>query len=131
MMRICPGSEAWRDPMNRACVSFAPLVLVLLVGGSSAQDAGARAASPWVAEKVKAVVAADNPWSAAAAFHELFAVAGANGLAALREFPHDSIAIQAAWEEVARTLPKTVDKSDLSLRPDLRKLSWFIGFLEG
>jgi hypothetical protein len=41
---------------------------------------------------------------------------------------HDSIALQAAWEEVTLTVPV---KPKVVVRPDRQKLDWFLGFLEG
>lgn len=63
------------------------------------------------------------------AYRSLFSASGTNGLARLRCSRDDSIAIQAAWEEVALTIPEAEDPQ--IYRPDKEKLNWFIGFLEG
>ena len=62
-------------------------------------------------------------------YRSLFAAAGATGLSTLRTIPDDSIAIQAAWESVVVTVP--VELSNEPIRLDGKKLSWFLGFLEG
>jgi hypothetical protein len=61
-------------------------------------------------------------------FRALFKAAGAEGLPALKLHRHDSIALQAAWEEVTLTVP---EKPLQVIRPNSNKLHWFLGFLEG
>jgi hypothetical protein len=86
-----------------------------------------------VEEIVKAVVAAKDPHDAAEQYHALFRAAGTKGLAALPSSPHDSIAIQAAWQEVNVTLPEKNpdDGNPVVFRPNSDKLNRFFGFLEG
>jgi hypothetical protein len=59
----------------------------------------------------------------------LFGKVGADGIRRLQADTHDGIAIQAAWEEVALTVPEK--EPERSVRPDRHKLDWFLGFLEG
>src|SRR5262249_25475939 len=58
----------------------------------------------------------------------LFKAAGVTGLPALKRHRNDSIAIQAAWEEVTLTVPEMPERA---VRLDGQKLRWFLGFLEG
>jgi hypothetical protein len=111
---------------------FALAVAVLIPGLALAEDEPAPDHRS-VEEIVKAVIAAQNPFAAAEQYKALFTAAGAKGLAALRSLPHDSIAIQAAWQEVNLTLPeKNLDDGNpVVFRPDRDKLNWFFGFLEG
>jgi hypothetical protein len=111
---------------------FVPFVASLLV----APVAGGDPAPPdhrSVAEIVQAVVGAEGPFAAAEQYRALFLAAGAKGLADLKLSPHDSIAIQAAWQEVNVTLPakNPEDGNPVVFRPDRDKLNRFFGFLEG
>jgi hypothetical protein len=67
--------------------------------------------------------------SVSGAYAALFKKAGDAGLPALQTGKNDSIAIQAAWHEVALTVPEEMPVEQI--RPNQRKLDWFIGFLEG
>jgi len=60
-------------------------------------------------------------------FRSLFANSADIELLALHE--NDSIAVQAMWERVDRTLP--VDPGDESFRPNPERMSEFLGFLRG
>ncbi len=79
-------------------------------------------------KKVQAVLAADEPRTAAERYGELFNSLTNDGLKKLQEHSNDTIAIQAAWEEIERSLPRNPDKE---VRPDRDKLTRFLGFLEG
>lgn len=88
-----------------------------------------RAASSAQEEKlVKEILAANDPSSAATEFGALFKWAGADGLRRLMMNSSDTIAVQAAWEEVELTVP---EKPERTVRPDRDKLAKFLGFLEG
>src|SRR6202035_5230105 len=87
---------------------FASLVAVFLAGPVAAEDTPAPDRRS-VEEIVKAVVSADGPSHAAEQYKALFAAAGAKGLGDLRLSLHESIAIQAAWQEVNLTLPERFD----------------------
>jgi hypothetical protein len=70
-------------------------------------------------------------WSheAEESYRALFAACGQSELSALRRSEDDSIAIQAAWREIALTIPE--ENGPQVYRPDKDKLRWFLGFLEG
>src|ERR1700752_2929558 len=55
---------------------------------------------------VQAIVAARDAFWAAEGYRELFESAKADDLRRLKTHTSDTIAIQAAWEEVERTVPK-------------------------
>ncbi|MFT3880271.1 MAG: hypothetical protein QM703_11490 [Gemmatales bacterium] len=65
-------------------------------------------------------------------FRELFKKVGVEGLRKLQSHPDDSIALQAAWEEVELTIPLEYDSKVYRQRHriDSKKLEWFLGFLE-
>jgi hypothetical protein len=72
------------------------------------------------------------------AYARLFSAVGVGGIAKLQNQLNDSIALQAAWEEVAESLPDERQADRLQgdgpwhpLRPDQNKLHWFLGFLQG
>jgi hypothetical protein len=62
-------------------------------------------------------------------YQTLFRKIGPDDLAKLRMHQNDGIALQAAWQEVALTVPEKEPKK--AVRPDPQKLAWFLGFLEG
>jgi hypothetical protein len=117
--------------MRRSRVSYSAFLVLCLAAGTFAQDARTKAAGPGIEEKINAVLAADDPESAAERFTALFAAAGESGLAELRKSAHDSIAIQAAWEQVVRTVPKTTESMNPPYRLNREKLRQFLEFLEG
>lgn len=65
---------------------------------------------------------------ASEAYKALFKLVGSAGLSGLQTTRNDSIAIQAAWQEV--TLSAT-DNAGKDGPHDRQKLDWFVGFLEG
>jgi len=67
--------------------------------------------------------------SASEAYAALFKKSGQAGIRQLQSSSIDSIALQAAWQEVALTVPE--GEPAQTERPDRQKLSWFLGFLEG
>jgi len=73
---------------------------------------------------------AKYPYDAEPLYRALFAKAGAAGLPELQRSPIDSVAIQAAWEEVTLTVPVQQAEGG-AYRPDQDRLQWFLGFLEG
>lgn len=79
-------------------------------------------------EQIEAILAAKDPSDAATRYGPLFKSAKVDGLRRLQMIANDTIAIQAAWEEVELTVP---DKPDRKVRPDHAKLARFLGFLEG
>jgi hypothetical protein len=88
-----------------------------------------RAASALEEEKkAKAILDAAGPTHAAKAYSELFKAATEKDLRRLQMHPSDTIAIQAAWEEVERTLPTNPEQV---VRPARDRLARFLGFLEG
>ena len=103
----------------------APAQQESVAGGTAQGGAGATANE----KLVKGVFAATDPAEATVAYHRLFTQIGFDGVRGLQTSPNDSIAIQAAWEEVALTVPEKEGKNQY--RPDRHKLDWFLGFLEG
>jgi len=95
-------------------------------GGGGAQD-------DWPAADQKLihrVSSAAYPTEAAEAYGKLFKQIGRDGIRRLQAHPSDSIAIQAAWEEVAFTVPEK-KKAGQTFHPDRNTLNWFLGFLQG
>jgi hypothetical protein len=113
--------------MKRFSCALSALLVLLVPNDASPEDAVRQV----IEEKIDAVLRADEPAKAAEHYHDLFVASGAKGLSELKQSPHDSIAIQAAWQEVALTVPESVDEGNPVFRPDRGKLNWFLGFLEG
>lgn len=65
---------------------------------------------------------------AASLYRSLFEAAGKDGLSALKRSRYDSIAIQAAWEEVTLSVPEKEGPG--VYHPDKDKLNRFLEFLE-
>jgi len=99
-----------------------------LISSSSgrAQGGGLPAADE---KLIQEILACDDPLKTSEAYRQLFNNVGAAGIQRLQTDPNDSIAIQAAWEAVALTVPK--EDGERAFRPDRHKLDWFLGFLEG
>jgi hypothetical protein len=90
--------------------------------------------SPDVEKQIQKILAAQYPYDTdtpgfVSSYVKLFKSIGPEGLRKLQTYPHESIAIQAAWEEVALTVPEK--DSGQVVRPDRPKLDWFLGFVEG
>jgi hypothetical protein len=89
-----------------------------------------------VEKQIREILAADNPFEldfisplkGKPNYRSLFDSAGRAGIRRLVCHDHDSIAIQAAWEEVALTVAE--GQLPTTARPDQQKLNWFVGFLE-
>jgi hypothetical protein len=109
------------------CALCAFLLSFLFTSNAFPQESLSRPDGRAIEGKIDGVLRARGGSEAAACYRDLFVAAGVNGLSELKRSPHDSIAIQAAWEEVARTVPDT----GIDLRPDGGKLNWFVGFFEG
>ena len=77
---------------------------------------------------IKKVAGADDGYRASSAYRELFSAAGREGISGLKRDSDESIAIQAAWEEVRLTVPEK--QGPKVYRPKKDKLVWFVGFLE-
>lgn len=75
------------------------------------------------------VINAKDSVKVATLYRSLFTVAGNDGLSALKRSRYDSIAIQAAWEELTLFLPEM--KVMKVYRLDKDKLNRFLGFVEG
>jgi len=97
---LCPWARADEQPTNKAIES-----------------------------KVQDVLRATDLFRAGEAFRALFQAAGDAGLGQLKLHPHDTIALQSAWQQVSLTIPK--GKPEPEVRPNRRELDQFIGFLEG
>jgi hypothetical protein len=87
----------------------------------------------WRKEIDQAAAILDGPlqYDGVSCFHELFKKVGVAGLPELQQSPHDSIAVQAAWQELAMTVPDFEKEVPSDFRVDRAKLNWFLGFLEG
>jgi hypothetical protein len=68
-------------------------------------------------------------YQVAKAYRTLFKKVGPDGIRELQAHSNDAIAIQAAWQQVALTIPEKEPRENV--RPDADKLYWFLGFLEG
>jgi hypothetical protein len=79
-------------------------------------------------KQVRTILAAEDWSGATSGYRALFKATSAEGLRRLQMNASDTIALQAAWEQVERTMPA---KPDRAARPDREKLAWFLGFLEG
>jgi hypothetical protein len=100
-----------------------------LASPGSCEDPPSKSASAAEEEKrVQAILAADSPDVALRGYTALFRSTKAERLRHLQMTASDTIAVQAAWEEIERTIPENPDRV---VRPDRDKLARFIGFLEG
>ncbi len=97
---------------------------------ATAGDPNGRVGEPDLDVAIKAVGDARDAFNGWKAYKALFRTAGASRLANLEALPNDSIAIQAAWQEVAQTVPERGSGVDVR-RPRRAKLDWFVGFFEG
>lgn len=101
-------------------------LLVCLASGVASLDASD---DDMINTIVKRLAEVDDPSEYPRLYRSLFSAAGADGLARLQTLPHDSVAIQSAWEAVTLTVP--IESGNAVYRPDARKLNWFLGFLQG
>jgi hypothetical protein len=101
---------------------------------SDSDEAEAKTLPSDVEKQVQAILAAKDPHELGNGhFHSkryrtLFRKVGPSGIRRLENHPNDGIALQAAWEAVALTVP---EQSKHGVRPDSHRLAWFIGFVEG
>src|SRR5262245_15020188 len=77
-----------------------------------------------VEKLIQEAVSATGFGAPATQYRALFAAVGKQGLFDLQSSPHDSIAIQAAWEEV--TLSVSEDDGPSGYHLDPSKLRWFL-----
>jgi hypothetical protein len=133
------GMAALTRALRIAVVFLAAFAVLCWITGCSPRT-GAPPSEPLAEEKgadpnpaagidklVRAVVAAKNWDNAAAAYRELLGAASNADLQRLKRGPSDSVAVQAAWEEVERSLPVAPART---VRPERDRLARFIGFLE-
>jgi hypothetical protein len=96
-------------------------------------DQGTSAAK--VQQQIELMLAAKPPFNSlpglSRGYRSLFAKAGEDGLRKLQLHTNDGVALYAAWQEVAMTVPEVHPGDATRLRPDRHKLNWFLGFLEG
>lgn len=109
--------------MSKTCTGILIVVVSSLVA-VVADDPNAD-----IEKRVQEVLKADDLFAVTRSYAKLFKEAGAAGLPGLKLHRNDSIAIQAAWQEVALTVPEEEPKQ--VVRPHRRKLDRFLGFLEG
>jgi hypothetical protein len=84
--------------------------------------------SPELQDKVQEVLQAPTDWEMHRRCRSLFEAAGTEGLRELKLHQHDGIALQAAWEEVLRTIPEK--ESESTGRPDWVQVNCFLDFME-
>ena len=75
---------------------------------------------------IQQILVAKEPYEVK--YESLFEKIGTEGVWNLLMYPSDSIAIQAAWEVVALSIPERTE--DKVVRPQRTKLKWFVRFLE-
>lgn len=79
-------------------------------------------------KQVQAILTAKEPFDAAAGYKALFKSITPDSLLRLQMNASDTIAIQAAWQQVELTVP---EKPEETVRPNRDRLARFLGFLEG
>lgn len=115
--------------------SLMPLAALALVGWFvrecclASEGPAGKSLSADVERQVQDIVKAKSAFETADRYRKLFEQIGPEDLRALQTHSRDSIAIQAAWQEVKLTVPD--QGLTHAVRPDRRKLEWFLGFLEG
>src|SRR5689334_6714264 len=112
--------------LRRTIMRFLPLLLLFIPLGCLFCDTRERPIDE--DKQIRDVLVALGPSHAADAYGELFKGARAEDLRRLQGNASPTIAVQAAWEEVEHTVPEKQPKEPV--RPDPKKLSWFLGFLE-
>ena len=90
---------------------------------------------PDLERQIQAILAAKGPSTSAygpgmaKGYRKMFARIGPGGIRQLQAHSNDGVALQAAWEEVALTVPEKEPKQ--AVRPDSHRLAWFLGIVEG
>src|SRR5262249_19794154 len=74
------------------------------------------------------VLERDSQRPALQEYRKLFNRFGKEGVRLLKHNAHAGVALQAAWEDV-RTAP--LSRQFRSVTPDPKRLTWFLGFVEG
>jgi hypothetical protein len=84
-------------------------------------------------DPVKEIAAADSPPKLNRVYSRLFLKADWKAIDELKRHDHDGIALQAAWEEVRRSIPLEEPKRNGKKVPrlDAKKVQRFVGFVEG
>jgi hypothetical protein len=100
------------------------------VGSSDSDSDGGMGASSNLEKQIqRQILTEENPlFGVSESFAALFKAEGTEGTQRLQNHVDDSIAIQAAWQEVEETVP--VEKPEKTVRPDRGRLNWFLGFVE-
>jgi hypothetical protein len=116
--------------MNRTSVGLWPLILGPVVSLISALVSGEE---PKAFDPVAEIAAADSGPKLNAVYSRLFLKADWKTIDELKGHDHDGIALQAAWEEVRRSIPLEGAKRLGEKAPllDAKKTQRFIGFVEG
>lgn len=117
--------------MNRTSRGSWPFFLGLLAFFNSSL---ANADEPKPFNPVAEIAAADSGPKLNAVYSRLFLKADWKTIDELKGHDHDGIALQAAWEEVRRSIPQEGPKRLLGERApllDAKKTHRFIGFVEG
>ncbi|HQR08656.1 MAG TPA: hypothetical protein PLN21_17660 [Gemmatales bacterium] len=86
---------------------------------------------PEVQKIIDGILAAKYPYDRADdknGYRALFNKVGVEGLKKLQSYSDDSIALQAAWEEVELTVP--ISETRTAVKPDKKKLKEFLAFME-
>jgi len=116
--------------MNRTSVGLWPFILGLLASLISAVASGEE---PGPFDPVSEIAAADSGPKLNAVYSRLLLKADWKTIDELKGHDHDGIALQAAWEEVRRSIPQEGPKRLGEKAPllDAKKTQRFIGFVEG
>src|SRR5437870_2898396 len=106
--------------------------LLVLQGCLASQEPDGGSSPADIEKQVQEILAAKYPYESSSGpgvskgYRTLFKRVGAEGIRELQRHSHDGIAIQAAWEAVALTVPER--EPARAVRPDRHKLEWFLGF---
>lgn len=79
-------------------------------------------------KEIRAILIAKTPHDAVSAYSTLFKEATTEEVRRLQANPSDTIAVQAAWQQIELAIP---EKPPQVVRPDSDKLARFLGYLEG
>jgi hypothetical protein len=108
-------------PMSRITWMLVPALLAATMSLCWCQSLDSRDAE----SRIQAILKGDA--ETGENYRQLFRAASDDQICAFKKHSADNFAIQAAWEEVVRTLP---EKSEQAVRPNRERLVSFLAFLE-
>jgi hypothetical protein len=109
--------------------TYARLCGILLLASHVATASAQLSRTASIEETTLEILNAKDSFKAAGLYFLLFEkTRGAEGIRHLQHSQHDSIAIQAAWQEIKLSIPK--DKAPAPYQPDKDRLKWFLAFFE-